>query len=290
MTATNYTDVPAGIPGQPGPPARHAVTRRAATFADALRSEWIKLTTLRSTWITLLVTVLLGVGLGTLISFLGANHYNNGNNGRPDFNWNPTEVSLRGLLLAQVAVAVLGVMVVTGEYSSGMIRTSLAATPRRVRFLLSKFAVWTAVALVVGEIVSFAAFFLGQLVIGNQAPHTTIGAHLVLRSVIGAGLYLAMTGLLATVIGALLRNTAAGISAMVGLLFVLPGIIAALPSSWSNPIGEYWPVGPGSAGAQVYAQTTGSYTLSAWTGYGVMALFTAILLGLALWTIQHRDA
>jgi ABC-2 type transport system permease protein len=268
----------------PGPDARRPHPARPATFADALRSEWVKLTTVRSTWITLLVSLLLGVGLGTLISYLSGSHYASRDLGQV---WDPTEVSFRALAIAQLALAILGVLVMTSEYGTGMIRTSLTATPRRGRFLASKATVFFVVALVVGEITAFAAFLLGQLVIGSNAPHTDLGAHDVLRAVIGAGLYLALVALLGTGVGALVRNTAAGISAMVALLFVLPGVVQALPASWSNALTEWWPT---LAGSQIYTLHRDAHTLAAWSGLGVLVVFTGIVLAGARWAIGRRDA
>ncbi|MHB1710748.1 MAG: ABC transporter permease [Acidimicrobiales bacterium] len=258
----------------------------AATFADVVRSEWIKLTSIRSTWITLLVVMVLGIGVGTLISYLAGSHYATASLIRRA-TWDPTRVSFRAINIAQLAIAVLGVMVITSEYSTGMIRTSLAAVPRRGHFLAAKTAVFTLVALVVGEITAFAGFLVGQAVIGLNAPNTDLGAPGVLRAVIGAGLYLAAIGLLAAGIGTLLRNTAAGISATVALLFVLPGVVQALPSSWSNPITEFWPT---QAGSQIFAVHSAAHTLAAWPGFGVLVLFTAIVLAAATYSINHRDA
>jgi ABC-2 type transport system permease protein len=266
-------------------PAAPAKTHRA-TFADAARSEWIKLTSVRSTWITLALTVALGVGIGALISYLAGSHYSSMNLS-DKLTWDPTAVSFFALTIAQLAVAVLGVMIVTSEYSSGMIRVSLAAVPRRSRFLASKAVVFTAVALVVGEVTAFAAFLVGQAVIGTNAPHTDLGAHGVLRAVIGAGLYLALIGLLATAIGTLVRSTAAGISAIVALLFVLPGVVQALPSSWSNPITEYWPT---QAGGQIFVLHRDAHTLAPWSGFGVLVGFTAIVLAAATYALNRRDA
>jgi ABC-2 type transport system permease protein len=258
---------------------------RRATFANALRSERIKLTSVRSTWITIAVTLVLGIGVGTLISYLSGSHY--ASNFQDRATWDPTAVSFRALTIAQLAIAVLGVLVVTSEYSSGMIRVSLAAVPKRSRFLASKAVVFTAVALIVGEVTAFAAFLLGQLVIGTNAPHTDLAAHGVLRAVIGAGLYLAVIGLLATAVGTIVRSTAAGISAIVALLFVLPGVVQALPSSWSNPITEFWPT---QAGSQILVLHRDAHTLAAWSGFGVLVAFTAIVVLLADFVLKRRDA
>jgi ABC-2 type transport system permease protein len=271
-------------PTRPGHPAPGGPRR--ATFAQAVRSEWTKLLSLRSSWITLAVAVLLGVGLGTLISFLAGRNYNSSGPGN-QASWDPTGVSFSGIFIAQLAIAVLGVLVITSEYSSGMIRVSLAAVPRRSRFWASKAVVFTAVALVVGEVMAFAAYLLGQLVIGSNAPHTSLASHNVLRAVIGAGLYLAVVGLLANSIGTLLRNTAAGISAIVALLFVLPGVAQALPDSWRNPVTKYWPT---QAGDQIFVLHRDAHTLTAWLGFGWLVLFTAIVALAANYTLNRRDA
>lgn len=261
------------------------ITARPARFVDVARSEWVKLTSVRSTWITLLVTVVLGVGLGALISHLAASRYLTDR--ILHATWDPTEVSFRALTIAQLAIAVLGTLVITAEYGTGLIRTTIAAVPRRGRLLFAKATVFGAVALVTGEVTAFAAFFLGQAAMGSSAPHAALSQPGVLRAVAGAGLYLAVIGLLAVAVGAALRNTAAGISAMVALLFVLPGVVQALPASWSVPITKWWPT---QAGSQIYAVQRGAHTLAAWPGFAVLVVFTVLVFALARWVIGWRDA
>ncbi len=261
---------------------------RAATFGDALRSEWTKIRTVRSTFWALLIAAALGIGLGALISGVSANHYATDPGVR--FNWRPVDHSLASLGLAQLAFAVLGVMLVTGEYSSGMIRSSLAAVPRRGRLFAAKATVFAAVALVVGEVISFATFLVGQALISAvsaQAPSASLGQHEVLRAVAGAGLYLAAIGLLGLFLGTMLRHAAAGIGVVVAVLFVLPGIAAALPSSWQHPIEKYWPT---NAGQQVAHLVRDSNTLTPWAGFAVMVLFLAVVAVAALAVLERRDA
>jgi len=269
----------------PAPTTAAGAPRRArpARFVDVARSEWVKLTSVRSTWVTIAVMIVLGIGVGALISHLAASRFLDGR----ITSWDPTAVSFRALTIAQLALAVLGTMVVTSEYGTGMIRTTLTAVPRRGRLLATKAVVFGVVALVAGEITAFAAFLLGQLAIGSSAPQATLAAHDVLRAVLGAGLYLALIGLLAVAVGAVLRNTAAAISSMVALLFVLPGIVQALPASWSNAITEWWPT---QAGSQIYAVHRDSHTLAAWSGFAVLVVFTAIVFAIARWVIGYRDA
>ncbi len=269
-------------------PAAPASGAPHATVANALASEWLKLRSLRSTWVTLGVAVLLGVGLGVLIAHLVAGLYHQH---RPAavVNWDPTAISLSALGIVQLVMAVLGAMAVTGEYSSGMIRTSLTAIPCRGRLMAAKSATVTLTALVAGEVIAFAAFFLGQLAIGGSAPQASIGDAHVLRALFGAGLYLAVIALLACGIGFLVRSTAAAISVMVALLFVLPAILSALPLSWSEVIDEYWPT---LAGAQVYGVIwrNPQHSLTAWAGFGDLCLFTAIVLVAAYWLLRVRNA
>jgi ABC-2 type transport system permease protein len=258
---------------------------RPATFADVMRSEWTKLRSVRSTYWALIVAAILGIGLSALISGISASHYATDPGIRA--GWNPTDRSIRSLEIAQLAFAILGVMVVTGEYSTGMIRTSLAAVPRRSRMLAAKAVVFTTVALVAGEVISFAAFLVGQALISGKAPSASFGQHNVLRAVIGAGLYLAVLALLGTALGVVVRHAAAAIGSIVAVLLVLPGIAAALPTSWSQPIEQWWPT---NAGTQVAMISRDSHTLAAWTGFGVMVGFTAVVLAGAFLLIERRDA
>ncbi len=258
-----------------------ALSARKATFSNVLLSEWTKIRTLRSTFFSLAVAIAISVGLGTLISYEAGSHYN------PSQDWDPTATSLGALLIGQLAIAVLGALTITGEYSTGMIRTTLAAVPRRGRLLATKAAVFTGVALVTGEVLSWSAFALGQVVMHGHAPTASLSQPDVARAVLGAGLYVALIGLMAVAVGTLLRHTAGAIVSVVALLFVLPGVLEALPASWRNPVEEYWPT---NAGSMVVEVTRGSHTLSAWWGFGEFALFVGLLLGFAFWLLQRRDA
>ena len=263
-----------------GPPP--AAGYRPATFANAFLSEWTKIRTLRSTFFTLAATLAFVVGLGALISYESSVHFGPGNG-----TWDPTSTSLSGLVIGQLTIAVLGVLAITSEYSTGMIRTSLAAVPRRGRLLAAKAAVFGAVAVVTGELVSWVAFFVGQLMISGHQPTASLGQPDVARAVVGGGLYIALIGLMAVAAGTILRYTAAAITAVIGVLFVLPGVREALPNSWRLPVEKYWPTG---AGEQVLMVTRDANTLPAWLGFGELALFVAVLLALGYFLLQRRDA
>ena len=211
-----------------GPDCRAAF--RAATFVDVLRSEWTKLRSVRSTFWALTVTVVLGVGLGAVISAAAAHGYARSSvSGK--LSWDPAGVSLAGVAVAALAIAVLGVLCISSEYSSGMIRTSLIAVPKRGRVLAAKSLVFAAVTFVVGEAASFAAFFVGQALISGHAPHAVLGDPGAARAVAGTGLYLTALAVLSVAAGTLLRHPAAAIAAMIAVLFVLPGIAQALEIS-----------------------------------------------------------
>lgn len=259
---------------------------RPYNFMDVVRSEWTKFRTVQSTYWTFLVAIVLGIGLAALVSGISASHYATDVTLR--LRWDPAERSLRPeWFLAQLAFAVLGVLTVTSEYSTGMIRTSLTAVPRRLRMMTAKLLVFGVVAVIVGEVISVVAFSIGQMLIHGKAPSASFGQNDVLRVVLGAGLYLLFMGLLGSGFAVLVRHAAAGIALVVGVLFILPGIAQALPTSWSQPIEEYWPT---NAGQQLMTIHRNSHTLSAWWGFGEFALFTFVVIAVAFWALERRDA
>ena len=264
---------------------------RPYRFGDVVLSEWTKFRSVRSTYWTFFVAIVLGIGLSALVSGISANHYMT--DPEVHLGWNPIQRSIRpGSLLAQLAFAVLGVIVVTSEYSTGMIRTSLGAVPRRLRMITAKLLVFALAALVVAEAISFSAFSIGQLLIHGKAPSASLGDHLVLRVVIGAGLYLVLIGLYGTAVGIIFRHAAAGIAVVVGTLFIGPGIVQALPSDWANPIEKFWPAGvlDTNAGPQVMLTHHTPDALSAWWGLGEFALFVAIVTAIGFLLLERRDA
>lgn len=257
-----------------------------ATLGTSVVSEWIKIRTLRSTWWTLFALVVIVAGLGTLFSAVHAHQYTHGN---IDFELlhDPTQVSLRGIYLGQLAIGVLGVLVVTGEYATGMIRASLTALPHRWPVLVAKAAVLGVLAFVVAEAASFAAFLFGQAALSSthiQASLSTPGA---LRACIGMGVYLTLIGLLGVGLGFLLRSTAGGIATLVGVVLILPLLAQALPSPYSTDVTKYLPL---SAGSQIIATNLDHNSLSPWTGVGVTALYVAAALAAGLYVLKRKDA
>ncbi len=269
-------------------PASRTGTVRPASFFDSVRAEATKLRTVRSTWITLLIAAVLSVGIGAAVSAVAANHYAHASpSERATFD--PTSISLSGFALAQLAVAILGILFVTSEYSTGMIRASLSAVPRRGRLLAAKLLVYAVVSLVVGEILAFISFFIGQLLLKGSppAPYVTLGDHNVLRAVATTGLYLAVLSIIGIGLGTLVRSTAGAISSIVALLFVLPGVAQALPTSLRRTVTKYWPT---EAGRQVVQVVPGSHTLGPWAGFADMCIFAVIVVAIAAAVLQRRDA
>ena len=254
-------------------------------FRTVARMEWLKLRTVRSTWWTLLVFAAGMIGLAILVLY--RYHWAAMPPGeRASFD--PTNDGFSGLVIGQLAVGVLGVLVITSEFSSGMIRATLAATPRRPLVLAAKAAILAAVALVAGEILAFAAFAAGELALRAPAPHATLGQPGVLRAVLMAGAYPALIGLVGLGLGAVIRHTAGAISAVVGLLFVLPLIPLALGASIQNEVGKFLPML--IAGNSISTVKPQANALSPGAGFAVLCAYAAVALAAGAWALARRDA
>jgi ABC-type transport system involved in multi-copper enzyme maturation permease subunit len=238
MTTTTPPARPAAQPSRPGP------VRPAAW--DVARSEWVKLRTVRSTYWTLLLTGAGMTGFGALLTAAYARHYGTlAAAARRGFD--PAAYSLSGFFLAQLAIGVLGVVVITSEYATGSIRSTFAAAPQRITVLAAKAAVFGAAAAATGIASAVAAFYAGQAILAGKGLQVRIGDPQALRSVLGAGLYLAVLGLLALGLGTLIRRTAGAIAAVAGLVIILPVLVQGLPSSWQDAITQYLPSAAGQA-------------------------------------------
>jgi ABC-2 type transport system permease protein len=255
------------------------------TQRRVLRGEWTKFFSLRSTYITVFMAVLLGVGIGAISSAVTANHWPNATFA-DKLTFHAVSTSLNGIFVAQLALGVLGVLLVTGEYSTGMIKATLAAVPKRLPVLWAKLAIFTVVTAVAAFAISFAAFFIGQDLLKSQHIQASLSSPNALRMVTGAALYLIVVGILALAIGSLTRNTAAGISVWVAVFFVIPPIFFALPDSFSKHIQPYLPAGAGQA-LWTYPDNS---SLSPWTGFAVLCGWTVATLAAAAWALRRRDA
>jgi ABC-2 type transport system permease protein len=258
-----------------------------ATVGTALSSEWIKIRSLRSTWWALFATVVIIAGLGTLFSALRAHRYNQVGGGDFELLLDPTQVSLRGIFLGQLAVGVLGVLVVSGEYATGMIRASLTAHPRRWPVLVAKAVVLGVVTLVVTEAASFAAFTLGQIALASTHHQASFATHNAVRACFGAGVYLTLIALLGAGLGFALRSTAGGIATLVGIVLILPLLAQALPTPYSTDVTKYLPL---TAGGQIIATHVDPTALGPWAGIAVVAGYAAAALVAGLAVLRSRDA
>ena len=256
------------------------------TQMHVISSEFLKLRTVRSTYWTYLITLAVTVGLGALFSLATALAYAGGDL-PPGTVMDPTGTSLSGLFLSQLAVGVLGVLFISSEYSSGMIRATFSAVPKRLPVLVAKAVVLAVSTFVVTLVGSFAAFFVGQLVFKTQHLETSLSADGVLRAVVGCALYLTGVALLGLALGAILRSTAGAIAVLAGLLFVLPILVAFLPQTFSQNITKYQPGTAGQAIIQVFQQPT---LLSPWAGFALFCGYIAVLLIIATFLVKKRDA
>ena len=256
------------------------------TQGRVLASEWVKFRSLRSSYVALAATVVALVGFGILISAVTANRWPH-MRAAEQAHFDPTVTSLRGLYLAQLIVGVLGVLVVSGEYSTGMIRASLSAAPRRLPVLWAKLAVFAVVTFVVTTIGSFIAFFAGQAMLSSQHIQTTLGAPGVLRAVLGTALYLTVIGMLGVALGWILRHTAGAIATLFGLVLILPALVSALPDSWSSHIDPYL---PSTAGQALTAVRADPADLAPWTGFAVFCIYLVVAVVAAAVLLRRRDA
>ncbi|HEY7325715.1 MAG TPA: ABC transporter permease [Streptosporangiaceae bacterium] len=256
------------------------------SFAGAVRSEFTKIRSVRSTYWTLLAMFVVVVGFGALASWGRASH---GGAAGPFFD--PTQQSLAGLYIGQLIIGVLGVLVISSEYSTGMIRTTLTTNPHRGVMIAAKAVVFGVVALVTSLITSFTAFFLGQALMSSHHISTTISSPGVLRAVIGGALFLTACGLLGFGLGLLLRHSAGGIGAMVGLLFVVTILVNFLPQSWQKDIDKWIPALAGGQLWMVKPQPPGSTPMfGPWPSFAVLCGWAALAIVAAVALFRRRDA
>ena len=253
------------------------------TQVRVLLSEWTKFRSLRSTVSTLLIAVVVMIGLGAMFAAITASQATGFEPGATAIS-----TSLTGTFFAQLAVGVLGVLLITGEYSTGMIRSSLTVVPSRLPMLWGKLAVFAGTVFLTMLAASFTSFFVGQALLSGHHLDASLSDPGALRAVFGAALYLTVAGLTATAIGALLRNTAGAITTFVAVFFVIPPLTNLLPTSLTDHFVQYL---PSNAGAVLLDGTFGvANPLTPWTGFTVMCGYAVVLIGLAAWRLRRVDA
>ena len=266
------------------------------TQARVALSEWTKLRSLRSTRWSLLVAVLLTIGLPMLFATILSSHWGSIDPGeRADHSRHRLDIALAGVNVSQLAIAVLGVLLITGEYSTGMIRASLTAVPRRLPVLWAKAAVYALVVFALMLPSVLIAFFGSQAILRRhdilQVSITHAG---VLRAIVGSAVYLVLVGIFALAIGAIVRSTAGGIATFAAIFFVIPPLLFVLPSSWHDAISPYL---PSSAGADMFSLTfplpgehVSTNDLSPGWGFALFVGYCVLALSVAAVLLARRDA
>jgi ABC-2 type transport system permease protein len=262
---------------------RHGIPEDGrVTIGRVIRSEWIKFRTLRSSWVMLFASFAALVAFGLIIGYNTGKHFH---------GLAPEDAAasgpLQGYYMGQLLMGVLGVLFVSGEYGTGMIRSTLGAVPRRLPVLFAKSVVFGAIALVTMVAGSFAAFFASQLFLSHYGHGSSLSDPGVLRAVVGTGVYLGFVGILGGAIGWIVRSTAGGISSLVGLLLVLPVLFQVLPGSWATHVFEYLPT---EAASSFVMSVRLPATLSPGTGFVVFVLWVAAALVAAAVVLRRRDA
>jgi ABC-type transport system involved in multi-copper enzyme maturation permease subunit len=262
-------------------------TRGRVSQLRIVRSEWTKLITLRSTLWSLFAAVVLTIGLPLLFAAVTSSHWGSM---RPHerADRHPLDIALAGVNLSQLAIGVLGVLVITGEYSTGMIRASLTAVPKRLPVLWAKTAVYAVVSFVLMVPSVLIAFFASQAILSkHDILQISFGHGGVARAVIGGALYLALLAVLTVALGTIVRNTAGGIAVFAAIFFVIPPLLNILPASWNNAISPYL---PDAAGRSIFSLTHGAHELAPGPGLALFAGYCAVALAIAAAVLVRRDA
>ena len=249
-------------------------------FRQAARMEWIKLRSLRSTpWMLLATTVgMIAIGVTAMANTKAPSPADAA-------SFDPVNNLLAGVVLGQLVIGLMAVLAVTGEYSSGSIKSTLAAVPGRRMILAAKAAVVGLVSLVVGEVVTFVTFFAGRMAMAGGVPHPSLGDPGVLRAVVLSGAYLAMVGLIGVGLGAAIRHSAAAIGALAGLFFVLPTLLAGLTGTTLSKFMPTWIFSSSLGVSKPVADV-----LTPWAGLTVLCLYVVAALGIGGWLLTRRDA
>jgi len=249
-------------------------------------SEWTKIRSVRSTRWSLLVAVILTIGLPCLFAAVTASHWSH-MSPQEQANRHPLEIATAGVNLSQLAIAVLAVLTITAEYSTGMIRASFTAVPKRLPVLWAKLGVFSAITFVLALPSLFIAFWASQAILHG---HPTLTASLsdpgVARTVIGGALYLVLIGIFAMALGAIIRNTAGGISIFAAIFFVIPPLLNILPTSWNDAISPYI---PDAAARSVFQLTHDSGSLAPGPGALLFCGYCALAIAVAAVLLVRRD-
>ena len=279
-TSTASINLPATQTDRRVSPFRGRVSQ-AAVF----RSEWTKLHSLRSTRWALLTTAVMTIGFGLIATALTASRWAS-MSAADKASFDPLSASLLGVRFGVLAIGVLGVLLITGEYTTGMIRSTMTAVPKRLPVLWGKAGVYALVAIMITVPAALIAFFAGQAILSGQHLQIAFSHAGVPVAVLGAAGFLTLVGLFAMGLGAVMRNTAAGIATFAGVMFVVPPLISILPSSVADSIDPYLPSNAGEAMMQIGHHAN---TLSPAAGFAVLAGYVAVVIAAAAVLLVRRD-
>jgi ABC-2 type transport system permease protein len=263
-----------------------AIVAVPARARDVLASEWIKFRSVRSTYLTLLLAAVAAVSIGYLVTHSDATHWSI-MTAQARAAFDPVGDSFTGLGIAQLAFGALGVLAISSEYTTGLIRTTFASAPRRRAVIAGKAAVVGAVSLLAGELIAFATFFTGQQALSAQHLNVALAHPGALRGVLAAGFYLAVMAWVGLGLGTVIRHTAGAIIAMVGVVFLLPTIVGALPAPWNINVGKFT---LNLAAQQTIAQHPHPGYFSAGPSFLIVAAYAAAAIAAAAFMITRRDA
>ena len=295
-TISPSTDAPAAPParaadaatGRTGGPVPRGVDlgRSKVSFARVVRSEWTKLRTLRSTWVTLLIALALSLGFAALIGANLGNSPRDGGGAPPQVLADPASAILSGTLFASLVLGVLGALAASGEYSTGTVRATLTAVPKRLPVLAAKALVLVAVSAVAGAVLTAGAYWLGSSLLSGGLS-TTWSDPGVWKALVGNVGYLVAVTLLGLGLGTVLRSTAGSITVLVALVFLLPTILQFISTDWVQTVNDYL---PGTAGSSLQVTKEAGATLSRGTASLVAALWALVPVGVAAVLLKRRDA
>ena len=263
------------------------MTEIAVTQPRVVRSEWTKFVTVRSTLWSLGIGIFLTLAFPVLFAAVTASHWSH-MSPQEQADRHPMDIALAGVNVAQLAIAVLGVLVITAEYSTGMIRSSLLAVPKRLPVLWAKLGVYALVSFAVTLPAVVASFYSSQAILArHHLLQISIGSAGVPRVMLGSALYVMGVGIFALALGAIIRNTAGGISAFVGIFFVIPPLMNVLPLSWNTAISKWL---PSEAGRQLFALQRDPSRFAQWPSGAIFLGYCVLAIAVAAILLVRRDA
>ena len=256
------------------------------TLMSVAKSEWIKFRTVRSTIVSVFIFVFLTLGLGVLITWLIRSHYSTMPIAQR-VTFDPVSTSLGAIIVAEFAAGVIGAMFISSEYTSGAIRTTLAAVPNRVRLILAKLLVLVVSMIVISEIVVVATFLVGMRIFSGVVPTASLSSGSVLRAVLLSGVFLTLLVLFSFALGIILRQSIASISVFVSLLLIVPILGLFFPQNWQDHFQKFEPI---NLGGSMMAVVPNPQNFAPWGACAVMAIYVVVLLGVGTTLFNHRDA